>query len=84
MSNNTFPTNFSFSQDCLVLNGARGTSQQHYVGECIKGTVISAAIQCQRNLLNVLSTFTANYSQSIVSTNNFFTYFYQRKQISRE
>ena len=34
--------------------------------------------------LNVLSTFTAIYSQSIVNTNNFFTYFYQRKQISPE
>ena len=33
--------------------------------------------------LNVLSTFTAIYSQSIVNTNNFFAYFYQRKQISR-
>ena len=31
--------------------------------------------------LNVLSTFTAIYSQSNVNTNNFFTYFYQRKQI---
>ena len=29
--------------------------------------------------LNVLSTFTAIYSQSIVNTNNIFTYFYQRK-----
>ena len=29
--------------------------------------------------LNVSSTFTAIYSQSIVNTNNFFTYFYQRK-----
>ena len=34
--------------------------------------------------LNVLPCFTAIYSQSIVSTNNFFTYFYQRKQISRK
>ena len=33
--------------------------------------------------LNVLPSFTDIYSQSIVSTNNFFTYFYQRKQISR-
>ena len=34
--------------------------------------------------LDVLSTFTSIYSQSIVNTNNFFTYFYQRKQISRK
>ena len=34
--------------------------------------------------LDVLSTFTVIYSQSIVNTNNFFTYFYQRKQISRK
>ena len=34
--------------------------------------------------LNILSTFTAIHSQSIVNTNNFFTYFYQRKQISRK
>ena len=33
---------------------------------------------------DVLSTFTAIYSQSIVNTNNFFTYFYQRKQKSRK
>ena len=35
---------------------------------------------------NFVSTFcqlTAIYSQSIVNKNNFFTYFYQRKQISR-
>jgi len=32
--------------------------------------------------LNVLSTFTAIYSQSIANTNNFISYFYQRKQIS--
>ena len=29
--------------------------------------------------LNVLSTFTAIYSQSIVNTNNFFIYFYKKK-----
>ena len=34
--------------------------------------------------INVLPSFTAIYSQSIVNTNNFFTYFYQRKQISRK
>ena len=34
--------------------------------------------------LNVLSTLTATYSQSIANTNNFFTYIYQRKQISRK
>ena len=34
--------------------------------------------------LNVLSSFTAIYSQSIMNTNNFFVYFYQRKQVSRE
>ena len=33
--------------------------------------------------LNVSPSFTA-YSQSIVNTNNFFTYFHQRKQISRK
>ena len=33
--------------------------------------------------LNVLRSFTATYSQSIVNTNNFYIYFYQRKQISR-
>ena len=32
--------------------------------------------------VNVLTTFTANYSQFIVNTNNFLKYFYQRKQIS--
>ena len=30
---------------------------------------------------NVLSTFTSIYSQFIVTTNNFFSYFYQRKEI---
>ena len=30
---------------------------------------------------NVLPSSTAIYSQSIVNTNNFFAYFYQRKQI---
>ena len=34
--------------------------------------------------LNILTTFTAVYSQSIVNTNNFFKDFYQRKQLSRE
>ena len=34
--------------------------------------------------LNVLITFTAIYSQSIVNTNNFFTYLNQRKPISGE
>ena len=34
--------------------------------------------------LNVLPSFTAIYSQTIVNTKNFFTYFYQRKQISRK
>ena len=34
--------------------------------------------------LNVLSTSTASYSKSIVNTNKFFTYFYSRKQISRQ
>ena len=34
--------------------------------------------------LNILSTFTAIYSQSIVNTNNIFTDFYQREQISRK
>ena len=34
--------------------------------------------------LNVFSTFTAIYSQSIVNTNNFFTYFYQKKQIPQK
>ena len=31
--------------------------------------------------LNVLSTFTAIYSQSIVNTNNFFTFFLSKKAI---
>ena len=34
--------------------------------------------------LNVLPYSTAIYSQSIVNTNNFFTYFYKIKQISRK
>ena len=34
--------------------------------------------------LNVLPSFTAIYSQSIVNTSNFITYFFQRKQISRK
>ena len=34
--------------------------------------------------LNILSTFTAIYLQSIVNTNNFSTGIYQRKQISRK
>ena len=29
--------------------------------------------------LNVLSSFTAIYTQSILNTNNFFTYFYKKK-----
>ena len=33
---------------------------------------------------NVLQCFTAIHSLFIVNTNNFFTYFYQRKQISRK
>ena len=42
------------------------------------------AISANTLSLNVLSTFTAIYSQSIVNTNNLFTYFYQSKQISLE
>ena len=34
--------------------------------------------------LNVLPSFTAIYSQSNVDKNNFFTYFYRRKQLSRK
>ena len=34
--------------------------------------------------LNVLLSLTDTYSQSIVNTNNFFSYFYQRKQIYRK
>ena len=34
--------------------------------------------------LSVLLSLTAIYSQSIVNTNNFFTYFYKRNQISRK
>ena len=34
--------------------------------------------------LNVLSTSAAIYSQYSVNTNNFFTYFYKREQISRK
>ena len=30
--------------------------------------------------LNVLPSFTAIYSQSIINTNNFFTYFYQENK----
>ena len=42
------------------------------------------AFNANKFSLNVLSTFTAIYSHSIVNTNNFFAYFYQRKQISRK
>ena len=43
----------------------------------------SNAFSTNKFCLNVLSTYTAIYSQFIVNTNNFFTCFYQRKQMPR-
>jgi len=42
------------------------------------------AFSANKFCLNVLSTSTAIYSQSIVKTNNFYTDFFERKQISRK
>ena len=42
------------------------------------------AFSANKFSLNVLTSFTAIYSQSIVNTNNFVSYFYQRRQISRK
>ena len=42
------------------------------------------AFSAKKICINALSIFTAIYSQSIVNTNNFFTYFYQRKPKSRK
>ena len=70
----TWPTGQLFT----LLHGA--TSLSHHTAQLFSTNTFSA----NAFSLNVLSTFTATYSQSIVNTNNFFTYFYQRIQLSRK
>ena len=75
-------TNQLLSTKCKLLtrnihgtNSLRGNMAQLLCTKAFSANTFS---------LNVLPSFTAIYSQSIVNTNNFFTYFYQRKPISGE